>query len=303
MSLRDFKVFVAAEVLMSALSEWTKLGAFRAIRRGVLDRPKATIALRKRDIGAYAAFCGTAPYIFAALLIWSTDRANLLPPDPLQRAYAEIREWENETAELRGEARVQCEETSSLNASAGRRCFAATSRMLERIQNDSSTMHREIRVFESIKSASVNSILAAFVILLNALVFSRIWLRVHPIHIDRRPEDIGKVWRAYLLVMSTTMFIPNCIGALIFLAIDIMTRIEPWTAGSLSGSVFFAGVLPGAVCGVLGCYRLNEVLLHSSTWRIGHTWWIMLLSNIVTIILLSVIIVPVLVVIFMPLFM
>src|SRR5688572_4462001 len=127
MSLRDLKVFVGAEVLMNALSEWTKLGAFKAIRRGVLDRPKATIALRKRDIGAYAVFCGAAPYILAALVIWSADRANLLPPDPLQRAYAEIREWENEIAELRGESRVVCEEAASISPSAGRRCFTVTS--------------------------------------------------------------------------------------------------------------------------------------------------------------------------------
>jgi len=303
MSLRDFKAFVVAEVLVGAFSEWTKLGAFRRIRRSVLDRPKTTIALRKRDIGAYAVFCGTAPYILSALLIWSADRVNLLPPDPLQRTYAQIRQWENEAAELRGESRVLCEETASFSASAGRRCLAVTSRTLEGYEEEASTFYREMKVFESLKAASVNSIFAAVIILVNALVFSRMWLRFHPLHKQRSPEDVGKIWRTYLLVMSTTMFLPNCIGALILLTLDIVTRIEPWTAGALSGSVFVAGVLPTAVCAILGCYRLNEVLLRSSTWRIGDTWWIMFLSNVITIALLSVAVIPILVIIFMPLFM
>jgi hypothetical protein len=294
MSLRDFKAFVAAELLSKAFSDWTKLGAFRAIRRGVLDRPKATIALRKRDIGAYALFCGTAPYLFAALVIWSADSAKLLPPDPLQRAYAEIRKWEIETAELKGESRVLCEKTATLDVSEGRRCFTVASRMIEGFQKESSTMYNEIKVFESIKSASINPILSAFVILFNAFVFSKVWLRFHPIHRHITSEDIGKVWRAYLLVMSTTMFIPNWIGAFIVLLVDIMTRIEPWTAGSVSGSVFFAGVLPLAVCAVLGGYRLNEVLLHSTSWRIGGTWWIMFVSNLITLIILGVLAIPVL---------
>ena len=302
MSLREFKAFVAPDVLASAFSEWTKLGAFRRIRRGVLDRPKSAIALRKRDIGMYAVFCGTAPYILAALIIWSAERTNLLPPNPLQRTYAQIREWEIETAELRGETRVMCERTASFDTSAGRQCFTATSRMLEGFQEESSNMRTEIQVFESLQTASINSVLGALIILINALVFSRMWLRSHPMHKRRSPEDLAKVWRTYLLVMSTTMFIPNCIGAFLLLTIDIVTRIEPWTAGSLSGSIFVAGVLPMAVCNVLGCYRLNEVLIGSSNWRIGNTWWIMALSNIITIALLSLVVVPLLVIIFMPLF-
>ena len=303
MSLRDFKVFVVAEVLKNTVSEWTKLGAFRAIRRTVLDRPRTTVALRKRDIGAYAAFCGTAPYILVALVIWSSDRANLLPPDPIQRAYAEIRKWDNEISELKGESRVSCEETASLSVSAGRRCLNLTSRMIEKLQNESTTMAREIRALESLRSASINSIFGAIIIFLNAFIFSKMWLRFHPMHLHGRSEDAGKVWRAYLLVMSTTMFIPNCIGALILLFVDIMTRVEPWTAGSLSGSVLLAGGLPLAVCGVLGCYRLNDVLLNSHSWRIGHTWWIMFLSNIVTLVIVSIIVVPILLILFMALLM
>lgn len=302
MSLRDFKVFVIAEVLATNFSEWTKLGAFRAIRRSVLDRPKAAIALRKRDIGAYAAFCSTAPYLLAWLITWSADRTNLLPPDPIQRAYAEIRTWNNELAELKGESRVSCEETSSLSASAGRRCTALTTRMVEKLQSETSTMHREIQAFESARSAALSPIFAAIVLFVNAFVFTKMWLSSHPMHRHRLPEDADRVRRAYLLVMSTTMFIPHCISALILVLVDIMTRAEPWTAGALSGSVLVAGGLPLAVCGVLGCYRLNEVLLDSKSWRIGNTWWIMFKSNAVTLAILTVFIIPILLIIFMPLF-
>lgn len=301
MSLRDLKVFVIAEILANTISEWTKLGAFRAIRRSVLDRPKATIALRKRDIGAYAAFCSTAPYILAWLITWSADRAGLLPPDPIQRAYTEIRKWDNEIAELKGESRVSCEETASLSVSAGRRCATLTTRMVEKLQNETSTIYREIQAFESARSAALSPILAAIVVFINAYVFTKMWLRSHPMHVRRLPEDADRVWRAYLLVMSTTMFIPHCIGAFILLFVDMMTRVEPWTAGSLSGSVLVAGGLPLSVCGVLGCYRLNEVLLDSKSWRIGNTWWIMVKSNAVTLIILSVFVIPILLIIFMPL--
>jgi hypothetical protein len=268
-----------------------------------LDRPKVAIALRKRDIAAYAAFCGTAPYILAALLISSFDLTNILPPDSAERTKAEIRQWENELSELRGESRVTCETTASLNTSAGRRCFALTSRMIEELQGETETMRREVEVFESLRSAAVHSIFGVIVIFVNAFVFARIWHRVYPMHARRLPQDVGKVWRAYLLVMSTTMFIPNCVGAFIFILINIVTRVEPWTSGGLSGAMFVAGVLPAAVCGVLGSYRLNEVLLHSTNWRVGHTWWVMAVSNIVTLLVLSVVVVPVLMILFMPLFM
>jgi len=78
------------------------------------------------------------------------------------------------------------------------------------------------------------------------------------------------------------MFIPNCIGAMIVLIVEVLTRFEPATMGPASSCLLFAGLLPFAACGVLGAYRLNWVLLDSSDWRTRKTWWIMLASNAVT---------------------
>ncbi|HEV2747992.1 MAG TPA: hypothetical protein VGW34_11925 [Allosphingosinicella sp.] len=283
MERRTFGVSASIDAIMTALPEWMKPGSFREIRKGILDRPKLTISKRRKHVGAYALFCATAPYLLVVSMIWAINLAGVLPSDPAQRMHEQVRAWEIEVAELRAEARMTCEITASSNPTAGRRCQALLPRMFDPLQETTETMRRDAKALEAARFGFFNAVAGAVAIILNAFFFTRLWLRFHPEHVQRRQEDVDKVWSAYLLVMATTMFIPNCIGATIVLLVEILTRLEPAAVGAASSWLLFAGLLPFAVCGVLGSYRLNWVLLESSDWRIRNTWWIMLASNAATI--------------------
>jgi len=163
--------------MMSALPEWMKPGSFREIRRGVLDRPKLTIAKRRKHVGAYALFCATAPYLFVVSLIWAIDLTGVLPSDPAQRMHEQVRAWETEITELRAEARITCESTASANPSAGRRCGALLPRMFDPLQETAKAMGRDAKAFEAARFGFFNAVAGAVALILNAFFFTRLWLR------------------------------------------------------------------------------------------------------------------------------
>jgi hypothetical protein len=277
-----WKTIDLKEALESTLPDWLKPKTYIEIRKGVLDRPRQTIAARRRYVYRYAAFCATAPYALAAALLWIADFTHVIPPDNLAQHMAMISSQEKELVLMSAESAALCDRLTDLNLSDGKRCNKALERTREALQKEIDQLRNEAKSFSAIKATMANSIIAVIIFLLGAFIFSRVWLRFYPEHMKTTHDDIKTVSRAYLLVMSTTMFVPNCIGAAVGMLVNILERIDTAVAGAVSGWVVFAGLTPFAVCGVLGCYRLNYVLLNTHSWPVGKTWLVLLISNMIT---------------------
>lgn len=301
-SVTKFSSFWADLDLRGALDEilpdWLKPKTYWEIRKSVLDRPRHAVGNRRKYVYRYAIFCATAPYAVASLLIWTADFTHIVPPDALEKHLADIKSQERELIELMAESRLFCERLTTANAPGEKRCLDTTRRMSDGFQKDIDRMQKEAKAFSTLKTSLTSSSLLAIASLLGAYIFAKVWLRFYPAHVQTTTDDIRYIARAYLLVMSTTMLIPNCIGATVFFITEILGRLDASAAVMLSSWLVVVGILPFAVCGVLGSYRLNDVLLSSHSWRIGRTWLVFLISNL----LATIIFVPVFVVLFIVIF-
>jgi hypothetical protein len=287
------------EIADAILPEWIRPKTYIEIRRSVLDRPRQAVAKRRKYVHRYAVFCATAPYAFVASLLWLADFSRALPPDPLEQHLATIRTLEKELIEISTEGRLDCEAIEQVNRSQGKRCAQLNIRTVNSLQGELDEAQEEIQAYVVLRAAVTNVMVAALMFLLNAIVFARVWLRFYPARLEVTGSDRKRITRAYLLVMSTTMFIPNCIGAFVFAGINLLSRYDLFAAQSISGWLLMTGLLPFVACGVLGSYRINDVLLNTSSWRVGKTWAIFLISNSITMIFASVLLLVLIAILFL----
>lgn len=261
---------------------WIKFKKFREIRSGVLDRPKATVASRRRHIAGYAVFCTAMPYLLAFSLPWVGEFAGVLPPDRLQQTYLEAQVQIREFAELRSDARAMCRNIQIADEPGGARCSRLMMRMTDGLDAEAELILHEIETFKAVQTGALSFFAAVIAVIISMYVFPRIWLKNNPRHAADSIEDREYVKRAYLLIMSTTLFLPNCIAAFILLVANILSRYEAAGLIAFSGWLTNVSALPLLVAGILGSYRLNEILLGTNNWRIGKTWWILLKCNAIT---------------------
>ena len=270
------------QILGTMFVDFAQLRRFREMRASILDHPKTAIANRRHNIGIYAVFCATAPYLLSFFLVWAADASNLIPPDGLEKAQREAVRTQHDLIEFEAESRAFCESMRTLSEYRSRRCAEQAARMAEGHRSEIELNLRQIEAFRSVQQSSVTFVIAAIAIWIGAFVFPRIWLRLNPLHATNSDEDIERVRRTYLLIISTTIFIPNCIGATVLLVGNVLNRYDSIFAIILSGWLVTVGLLPFVVGGVLGGYRLNQVLLNRSNWRMGNAWLVLLISNGIT---------------------
>jgi hypothetical protein len=287
------------EALHNVWPEWLKLGTYQDIRRSVLDAPRKAISQRRRYVRRYAIFCATFPYALASTFIWVGDHTGLFPPSTVQQQYADIARWEKELVRAGARFRQSCQDLAVVKPNTAGACNGWGEQYEAAQEKEIEALRDELKAFETAKAAASSSVLGALIMLISSQAFSRLWLRFNPSHFSRTVEDTQRVRRAYLLVMATTSFIPTCIGACVLVLADLISRSTTSAFLVLSEWLTITGFLPFAVCGVVGSYRLNHVLLGETNWGMGRTWWVMLLSNVVTLAIISFLIAPAVLLLFL----
>jgi hypothetical protein len=218
--------------------------------------------------------------------VW--DATGVLPRSTLQKGFEYAQANEEDIEDVSATVRFMCKDFKNEFVVSDRTCKHLGDNVLNMRRNVEGlrTQLNATRFLSDVFSKGT-IILSTILLLLSSFVFGRLWYRFYPMHLHPRPEDLEGIRRVYLLTMATTMFIPNCFAAAIFLLMDVAGRFDIDFLLALSGWVIAAAALPAMVCGILGSYRINAILLNHSHWRVGKTWAIFLISNLATSFLFS----------------